>query len=91
THAVDSKALLNVLLRPSATTTTSVVAIGRKAAKQHQQLELQQSSAKSKLKLAAKKLANQAKLQRIILRFPWLVELAAKPFMKKVIDWLAYN
>jgi geranylgeranyl reductase family protein len=38
-----------------------------------------------------KRLANQAKLQRIILRSPWLVELAAKPFMKKVIDWLAYR
>jgi geranylgeranyl reductase family protein len=38
-----------------------------------------------------KRLANQAKLQRIILRFPWLVELAAKPFMKKVIRWLAYS
>lgn len=38
-----------------------------------------------------KRLANQAKLQRIVLRFPWLVELAAKPFMKKVINWLAYN
>lgn len=38
-----------------------------------------------------KRLANQAKLQRIVLRFPWLVELAAKPFMKKVINWLAYS
>lgn len=38
-----------------------------------------------------KRLANQAKLQRILLRFPWLVELAAKPFMKKVINWLAYS
>lgn len=38
-----------------------------------------------------KRLANQAKLQRIVLRFPWLVELATKPFMKKVINWLAYH
>ena len=38
-----------------------------------------------------KRLANQAKLQRILLRFPWLVELATKPFMKKIINWLAYH
>jgi len=42
-------------------------------------------------KTIGKRLSNQAKLQRIMLRFPSLVELAARPFMKKVIDWLAYN
>lgn len=42
-------------------------------------------------KTIGKRLVNQAKLQRILLRFPFLVELAARPFMKKLIDWLAYN
>lgn len=38
-----------------------------------------------------KRLADQTKLQKIMLRFPSLIELAARPFMKKVIDWLAHN
>lgn len=38
-----------------------------------------------------KQLANQAKLQRIILRFPWLLKLATKPFMKRIINWLAHR
>lgn len=38
-----------------------------------------------------KRLANQTKLQKIMLRFPSLIELAARPFMKKITDWLAYS
>ncbi len=38
-----------------------------------------------------KHLQKQAKLQRLLLRFPSLIEWVAKPSLKQLIDWLAHR